>query len=84
MAEVLAAEQGQKVRPRRWWKFWERRVPPPDIENIENPELRAIIEGLYRWAFDHDRAIALLSGVAAARRGSRRDGFFRDVPEGVR
>ena len=48
LVELVAEERGHKVRLRPWWAFW-RREPPINLEEIENPELREIAEGLTRW-----------------------------------
>lgn len=50
LAEVVAAETGASFRP-PWWQFWRRgRRPSPRelLNNVENPELRKIIEQITR------------------------------------
>jgi hypothetical protein len=50
LAEVVAAETGAKIRP-RWWQFWkreDRRTPAELLGEVENPELRKIIEQITR------------------------------------
>lgn len=50
LAEVVAAETGATLRP-RWWQFWrrrDRRSPSELLSEVENPELRKIIEQMTR------------------------------------
>jgi hypothetical protein len=50
LAEVVAAETGAKLRP-LWWQFWrkrDRRPPRELLSQVENPELRKIIEQITR------------------------------------
>jgi hypothetical protein len=50
LAEVVAAERGVRLGP-RWWQFWkkrERRSPKELLDQVENPELRKIIEQMTR------------------------------------
>ena len=50
LAEVVAAETGATLH-RRWWQFWKRRgrTPPGDLlKDVQNPELRRIIEQITR------------------------------------
>jgi hypothetical protein len=50
LAEVVAAETGAKMRP-RWWQFWRKhktRSPKEMLNQVENPELRKIIEQMTR------------------------------------
>jgi hypothetical protein len=50
LAEVVAAETGANLRP-RWWQFWKKRntARPADLlMEIQNPELRRIIEQITR------------------------------------
>lgn len=50
LAEVVAAETGATLRP-RWWQFWKkrhRRSPGELLNQVENPELRKIIEQMTR------------------------------------
>jgi hypothetical protein len=50
LAEVLAAETGVRLRP-RWWQFWrkrDRRTPKDLLSQVENPELRQILEQITR------------------------------------
>lgn len=50
LAEVVAAERGATLQP-RWWQFWRKRKrhSPRDLLNqVENPELRKIIEQITR------------------------------------
>jgi len=50
LAEVVAAETGATLRP-PWWKFWKsrKRSSPKDLlDEVENPELRRIIEQITR------------------------------------
>jgi hypothetical protein len=50
LAEVVASETGATLRP-RWWQFWKRRDrrPPSELLNeVQNPELRKIIEQITR------------------------------------
>lgn len=50
LAEVVAAETGANLAP-RWWQFWRRRAKrsPRDLLNeVQNPELRKIIEQMTR------------------------------------
>jgi len=50
LAAVLAAETGASLEP-RWWQFWkkcERRTPRQMLNEVENPELRKIIEQITR------------------------------------
>jgi hypothetical protein len=46
LAEVVASETGATLRP-RWWQFWrkrDRRSPSELLKEVQNPELRKIIE----------------------------------------
>jgi len=50
LAEVVASETGATLRP-RWWQFWrkrDRRRPSELLNEVENPELRKIIEQITR------------------------------------
>jgi hypothetical protein len=50
LAEVVAVETGAQLRP-RWWQFWrkrDRRPPQELLSQVENPELRKIIEQITR------------------------------------
>jgi hypothetical protein len=50
LAEVVAAETRARLEP-RWWEFWknrERRTPRQLLSEVENPELRKIIEQITR------------------------------------
>jgi hypothetical protein len=50
LAEVIAAETGATLCP-PWWKFWKsrKRSSPKDmLDEVENPELRRIIEQITR------------------------------------
>ena len=50
LADVLAAEAGASLDP-PWWQFWKRRRRPSPkemLDQVENPELRKIIEGMTR------------------------------------
>lgn len=50
LAEVVAAETGASLRP-RWWQFWrkrDRQSPRELLSQVENPELRKIIEQMTR------------------------------------
>lgn len=50
LAEVVASETGATLRP-RWWQFWrrrDRRLPSELLNEIQNPELRKIIEEITR------------------------------------
>lgn len=50
LAEVVAAETGANLAP-RWWQFWrsrERRSPKDLLKEVQNPELRKIIERMTR------------------------------------
>lgn len=50
LADVVAAETGAALRA-PWWQFWKSRKPssPRDLlEEVENPELRRIIEQITR------------------------------------
>ena len=50
LAEVVAAETGARLRP-RWWQFWRKqktRSPKEMLDQVENPELRKIIEQMTR------------------------------------
>jgi len=50
LAEVVAAERGTTLRP-PWWQFWlrrKRRSPREMLNEVENPELRNIIEQITR------------------------------------
>jgi hypothetical protein len=50
LAEVVASETGAIPRP-RWWQFWRRRnrrTPSELLNEVENPELRKIIEQITR------------------------------------
>jgi len=50
LAEVVASETGATLRP-RWWQFWKRRdkrTPRELLNDVQNPELRRIIEQITR------------------------------------
>lgn len=50
LAEVVAAETGAATRP-RWWQFWRKRSRPRPadlLDQVEDPELRRIIEQITR------------------------------------
>jgi len=50
LAEVAASETGAKLG-KPWWKFWQRqrkRSPRELLNEVENPELRKIIEQITR------------------------------------
>ena len=49
LAEVVANERGLSLK-NPWWRFWRRRQRSPAemLERVENPELRALIEGMTR------------------------------------
>jgi hypothetical protein len=50
LAEVVASETGASMRG-RWWQFWRRRrrrTPRELLSQVENPELRKIIEQITR------------------------------------
>ena len=50
LAEVVAAETGARLDP-PWWQFWRRRKRKSArelLEEVENPELRRIIEQITR------------------------------------
>ena len=50
LAEVVAAETGARLQP-PWWQFWrkrDRRTPQDLLSEVENPELRRIIEQITR------------------------------------
>lgn len=50
LAEVVAMETGAKLRP-PWWHFWRRqkRRPPREmLSEVQNPELRKILEQITR------------------------------------
>ncbi len=50
LAQVVAAETGATLRP-PWWQFWKsrkRRSPKDLLKDVENPELRRIIEQITR------------------------------------
>jgi hypothetical protein len=50
LADVVAFERGTNIRP-RWWQFWrrrKRRSPQDLLKEVENPELRKIIEQITR------------------------------------
>ncbi|HEY1159715.1 MAG TPA: hypothetical protein VGE83_03745 [Terracidiphilus sp.] len=50
LAEVVASETGARLRP-RWWEFWrkrDRRTPSELLSQVQNPELRKIIEQITR------------------------------------
>jgi len=50
LAEVVASETGAKLRP-RGWQFWRKRnqrSPSELLKEVENPELRKIIEQITR------------------------------------
>lgn len=50
LAEVVAGETGARLQP-RWWQFWKRRntrSPKELLNQVENPELRKIIEQMTR------------------------------------
>src|SRR5581483_7219127 len=46
LAEVVAAETGASLKP-SWWQFWkkrDRRTPHEMLTQVQNPELRKILE----------------------------------------
>jgi hypothetical protein len=50
LAEVVASETGATLGP-RWWQFWrrrEKRTPSELLNDVQNPELRRIIEQITR------------------------------------
>jgi hypothetical protein len=50
LAEVVASETGASLRP-RWWQFWRKRnkrLPSGLLNEVQNPELRKIIEQITR------------------------------------
>jgi hypothetical protein len=50
LAEVVASETGATLQP-PWWQFWKsrrRRSPVELLKEVENPELRKIIEEITR------------------------------------
>jgi hypothetical protein len=50
LAEVVAAETGAAIRP-RWWQFWKKRSRPRPADllaQVQDPELRRIIEQITR------------------------------------
>ena len=50
LAAVVASETGATLRP-RWWQFWrkrDRRTPAELLSEVQNPELRKIIEQITR------------------------------------
>jgi hypothetical protein len=50
LAEVVALETGATLRP-RWWQFWRKRdrlLPSELLNEVQNPELRKIIEQITR------------------------------------
>jgi hypothetical protein len=50
LAEVVAAETGARLQP-RWWQFWRKRrhrTSQDLLREVENPELRRIIEQITR------------------------------------
>jgi hypothetical protein len=50
LAEVVASETGATLRP-RWWQFWRKRnrlLPSELLNEVQNPELRKIIEQITR------------------------------------
>ena len=50
LAEVVASETGANLGP-RWWQFWRkrgRRPPSELLSEVQNPELRRIIEQITR------------------------------------
>jgi hypothetical protein len=50
LAEVVASETGAKLRP-TWWQFWrkrKRRAPREMLNEVQNPELRKILEQITR------------------------------------
>jgi hypothetical protein len=50
LAEVVASETGARLKP-RWWQFWrkrDRRTPSELLQEVQNPELRKIIEQITR------------------------------------
>jgi len=50
LAEVVAAETAARLRP-RWWQIWKKRKtrsPREMLNQVENPELRKIIEQMTR------------------------------------
>jgi hypothetical protein len=50
LAEVVASETGATLRP-RWWQFWRKRhrpLPADLLSQVQNPELRRIIEQVTR------------------------------------
>jgi hypothetical protein len=50
LAEVVASETGTTLRPPRWqfWKRRNRRIPSELLNEVQNPELRKIIEQMTR------------------------------------
>ena len=50
LAEVVASETGATLRP-RWWQSWRKRdrlLPSELLKEVQNPELRKIIEQITR------------------------------------
>lgn len=50
LADVVASETGASLEP-RWWQVWKRRTnrsPRQMLNEVENPELRKIIEQITR------------------------------------
>jgi hypothetical protein len=50
LAEVVASETGATLRP-RWWQFWRKRdsrTPKELLNEVQDPELRKIIEQITR------------------------------------
>ena len=50
LAEVVASETGATLKP-RWWQFWrkrDRRIPSELLNEVQDPELRKIIEQITR------------------------------------
>jgi hypothetical protein len=50
LAEVVASETGATLQP-RWWEFWRKRARPTPSEllsEVQNPELRKILEQITR------------------------------------
>ena len=50
LAEIVASETGASLQP-KWWQFWRRRnrrTPQELLGEVQNPELRKIIEQITR------------------------------------